>query len=337
MNNNFWSGDGATVSLGLSGSMSQLTSSTFYGNTFGTDVEPGGPLYGPIFTLGTNSVWACNQIDFRTGTTWTDLDDSWKPTSAMNGQYFVIPPSLPNYNSATDFAGNTHCGMPSPAAINFGEQGVGTSSQGQLITFSSTNTASLSIASIALVTGTQFSIASKTCGSTLASGSACAITVMFSPSSMGPQTDTLQITDDTPGVSSPQLVPLFGVATRPSLDGGSGGGAGGGGNGAGGGNSNGGGSATGAGGGGTGAGGGSSSGGGSGAGGGSAGGTAGGTATGGGTASTGGGSASAGGGTSASGGGGSMSSAPGCGCASDSTSDWLCALFALALARSRRR
>jgi hypothetical protein len=59
--------------------------------------------------------------------------------------------------------------------------------------------------------GTQFSISSKTCGSALSSGSSCSVTVDFSPTAVGPQTDLLKITDNTSGVTSPQLVPLAGV------------------------------------------------------------------------------------------------------------------------------
>lgn len=203
---NFWSGDNATISWCRPGSV-QCTSSYFYGNTFGTDVMDFGVVYDPGVALGSESVWACNTIEVRSGTTWTNMD-GWKPTSAMNGQYLVnaFPP-----NSATDQGGNTHCGLASPSSINFGNQGKGTSSAGREITFTSTSSADLAISSIALETGTQFSIASKTCGATLTSGSHCTVTVKFSPTAVGPETDLLKITDNTSGVTSPQLVPLAGL------------------------------------------------------------------------------------------------------------------------------
>jgi hypothetical protein len=206
--NNFWSGDNATISWCHPGSV-QCTNSYFYGNVLGTDVEDFGAVYTPGGSLGTGSVWACNTIEVRSGTTWTN-NDGWTPTSGMNGEYFVnnYPP-----NSTTDQGSNTLCGVPAPSSINFGNQSSGTTSSGQTITFSSTNSGNLSISSVALATGTQFSIASNTCGSILNSGSSCSITVTFSPTSMGPQTDTLQIADNTAGVSSPQLVPLAGIGT----------------------------------------------------------------------------------------------------------------------------
>jgi hypothetical protein len=217
---NYFSGDGATIAWCMPGIV-QCTNSYFYGNTFGTDVAPGGPVYGYTGLLGAGSVWACNTISVRPGTTWKDGNDSWAPTSAMNGQFFTwasgTAPNL-SYNSTTDEGGNTHCGIPSPATINFGTQGTGSSSAGKTITFSNTNTASLSISSIALATGTQFSISSNTCGSTLAASSTCSITITFTPTSLGPETDTLKITDNTNGVSSPQLVPLAGIGTASSGD-----------------------------------------------------------------------------------------------------------------------
>jgi hypothetical protein len=211
VNGNFFSGDNATISFCHPGSV-QCTNSTFYGNVFGTDVKDDGAVYDPGAPVGSGTVWACNTIAVRPGTTWTNLD-GWTPTSAMNGQFFInaFPP-----NSTTDTGGNTSCGMPAPSSINFGNQGINTSSAGQTIVFSNTNSATLSISSITLATGSQFSISSNTCGSTLNSGSSCSIAVKFSPTSVGPQTDTLRITDSTPGVSSPQLVPLAGIGSGSS-------------------------------------------------------------------------------------------------------------------------
>ncbi len=205
VNNNFWSGDGATIAFCHPGSV-QCANSTFYGNTFGTDVEAGGPLYDPGASLGTGSVWACNTIEVRSGTTWANF---------VNGQYFL---NAVSENSATDQGGNTYCAMTAPSAIQFGKYAAGTTSAGKAITISNTNTGNLSIASIALAggAGSPFTITSNTCGSMLNSGSSCSITVIFAPTSMGPQTDTLLIRDNTAGVSSPQLVPLAGIGTAGS-------------------------------------------------------------------------------------------------------------------------
>jgi len=209
-NENFLSGDNATISWCRPGSV-QCTNSTFYGNTWGATVAANGPIYSPGSALGTGSVWACNVVSIPSGTTWTELNSPfWQPNHSQDGQFFLNtdPP-----NSTTDQGSNTYCGIPSPSAINFGNEPSGSTSSGQTITFSNTNSGTLTFSGVALVTGTQFTISSNTCSGTLTASNTCSITVKFAPTSMGPQTDTLQITTNTPGVSSPQLVPLAGIGT----------------------------------------------------------------------------------------------------------------------------
>jgi Abnormal spindle-like microcephaly-assoc'd, ASPM-SPD-2-Hydin len=208
INENFFSGDGATIAFCQPGSV-QCTNSTFYGNTWSATVAAGGSLYAPGAALGSGTVWACNRVNVPSGTT----RGGWSPS--VNGEYFVNNATVTN--STTDHGSNTLCGITTPASYNFGTQAVNTTSAGKTITLYSTNTGNLSISSIALASGTQFSVTSNTCGSALNSGSNCSITVKFSPTSLGPQTDTLRITDNTPGVSSPQLVPLAGIGTAASL------------------------------------------------------------------------------------------------------------------------
>jgi len=207
VNENFWSGNNATISFCEPGSV-QCTNSTFYGNVWSAVVEASGALYAAGATLGSGTVWACNLISVPSGVSWGGY------TTSNNGHYFIN--NTNEDGGSTDQGGNTYCGITAPASLNFGNQPNGTTSAGRAITFYSTNTGNLSISSIALVTGTQFSISANTCGSTLNSGSSCSITVVFSPTSAGPQTDTLRITDNTPGVSSPQLVPLAGIGTPAS-------------------------------------------------------------------------------------------------------------------------
>jgi hypothetical protein len=206
--NNFWSGNNSTISWCQPGSV-RCTNSYLYGNVWGATIAADAPIYTAGGSLGTGTVWACNTVNIPAGTTWSELNSPhWAPSPSESGQYFLNtdPP-----NSTTDQSGNTLCGIPTPSSINFGNQATSTTSGGQTVTFYSTNTANLAISSIALATGTQFSIASKTCGSTLNSGSSCTITLTFNPTALGPATDLLEIADNTPGVTSPQLVPLAGI------------------------------------------------------------------------------------------------------------------------------
>jgi len=207
---NYLSGNQYAVSWCSPGSKN-CTHSAFYGNVYGTDIMPSfGQLYPS--SIDATSVWACNTIAFRPGTTWTDPQgEGWHPTSGMNGQYWT--PDDPNVNSTTDEGGNTVCGLPAPSSLDFDITAVNSTSPAQTITLKSTNTGSLNITSIALQTGTQYAIASNNCGTTLTSGGSCTITVTFTPTSQGIKSDNLQITANTPSPSSPINVPLIGVGS----------------------------------------------------------------------------------------------------------------------------
>ena len=101
-------------------------------------------------------------------------------------------------------------GSPTPAlsvpSISFGNQVVGTTSSGQVITLSNTGSAELRITGMAVAL--PFSQTS-TCGSSLATGATCTITVTFDPATEGDFTSNFSITDNAKG--SPQMVALSGT------------------------------------------------------------------------------------------------------------------------------
>jgi hypothetical protein len=100
-----------------------------------------------------------------------------------------------------------------PKTLNFGTQPAGIASPPQTVTLTNTGNRTLNI------TGTPttgpFSTQPGTCGSTLAAKANCAISIIFDPSTKGPQTGTLSVTDDAPG--SPQMVNLKGTGTLVEL------------------------------------------------------------------------------------------------------------------------
>jgi hypothetical protein len=100
----------------------------------------------------------------------------------------------------------------SPTSLAFGNQSVGTTSTTQTVTLSNTGNAPLSITSLALA-GTNASdfAQANTCGSSLAAGANCTISVRFTPSASGSRTASLSITDNASG--SPQTVSLSGTGT----------------------------------------------------------------------------------------------------------------------------
>jgi sugar lactone lactonase YvrE len=101
-----------------------------------------------------------------------------------------------------------------PSTLNFGSIETGTKSTAQNATLTNTGNAPLAIASVSL-TGTNSAAftSTNTCGSTLAAGASCSISVTFNPTSAGTDAATLSVNDNAPG--SPQTSSLVGVATAP--------------------------------------------------------------------------------------------------------------------------
>lgn len=83
-----------------------------------------------------------------------------------------------------------------------------------VIQLTNTGTATLNITSIALLTGTNFSIANNTCSSTLAASSSCNVTLTFTPIVLGALSDTLRFT--TNASTSPDNVALTGLGVIPT-------------------------------------------------------------------------------------------------------------------------
>jgi hypothetical protein len=97
----------------------------------------------------------------------------------------------------------------SATALDFGAQGVGTTSASQDVTLSNTGTAVLNIASIA-ITG-DFA-QTNTCAATVAVGASCTIHITFSPLSLNVRSGLLTVTDDSGGVAgSTQTATLTGL------------------------------------------------------------------------------------------------------------------------------
>jgi hypothetical protein len=102
----------------------------------------------------------------------------------------------------------------SPASLTFGSQIQGTTSAGQAVTVSNTGTASLTINSITMGGTNAGDFAdTTTCGSTLAAGTSCTVTVTFTPLAAGSRSATLLMNDNAGG--SPHTVALSGTGSAP--------------------------------------------------------------------------------------------------------------------------
>jgi phosphodiesterase/alkaline phosphatase D-like protein len=104
----------------------------------------------------------------------------------------------------------------SPASLAFGNQPVGVASAAQAVTLTNSGTAALTLTSITF-TGTNSGDFSQTnnCGTSLAAGANCAISVTFKPAATGARSGTLTVTDNAP--NSPQTAALTGTGTAAAV------------------------------------------------------------------------------------------------------------------------
>jgi hypothetical protein len=98
----------------------------------------------------------------------------------------------------------------SPGSLNFGEVALGTTSAAQTVTITNTLSTTLTFGTISLVGADpgDFGISANTCGSSLAAGASCTISLTFTPGAAGALTANLQINES--GSGSPLIVALKG-------------------------------------------------------------------------------------------------------------------------------
>ena len=98
----------------------------------------------------------------------------------------------------------------SPSSVAFGNQSVGATSTSQAVTLTNSGNSALSVTSIAVFGSSASDFAqTNNCGSSLAAGANCTISVTFTPTATGTRTATVTLTDDA--ASSPQTVALSGT------------------------------------------------------------------------------------------------------------------------------
>jgi len=97
-----------------------------------------------------------------------------------------------------------------PTSLTFASQATGSTSAAQAITLTNSGNAALTIASISA--SGDFA-ETQTCGSSLAAGANCKISVTFIPTSVGSRNGAISITDNATG--SPQTVSLSGTGATP--------------------------------------------------------------------------------------------------------------------------
>ncbi|HEY1257020.1 MAG TPA: choice-of-anchor D domain-containing protein [Terracidiphilus sp.] len=89
----------------------------------------------------------------------------------------------------------------SPSTWDFGYQAVGTTSAIESFVLTNSGTASLTINSVQLATGQVFKISANSCGSSIAAGGSCSVSVAFGPSASGSASDAVQISYGSPATT----------------------------------------------------------------------------------------------------------------------------------------
>jgi hypothetical protein len=122
-------------------------------------------------------------------------------------------PGSPQLSGLTGYGiGSGPTALLSPTSLGFAAQLVGTSSPPQKVTLTNAGNETLTITSLK-ITG-NFS-ETNNCGSSLAAGLSCTITVTFKPTAPNTRTGGITITDNATG--SPQSVVLTGIGTYVRL------------------------------------------------------------------------------------------------------------------------
>ena len=104
----------------------------------------------------------------------------------------------------------------SPTSLTFPTQAIGTKSAPKTATLKNTGTVSLSINNIAIMGSNAADfVQTHTCGTSLAAGASCTISVTFKPAASGTRTAALSVSNNAAG--SPQKVTLSGIGTTAKL------------------------------------------------------------------------------------------------------------------------
>ena len=103
----------------------------------------------------------------------------------------------------------------SPTSLAFASTTVGSTTAAQLVTVKNTGTGTVTLTSetITGTNATSFLKSATTCGTTLAAGASCTVSVEFKPTAAGALTGSLSVVDNATG--SPQTVAVTGTGTAP--------------------------------------------------------------------------------------------------------------------------
>ncbi len=155
------------------------------------------------------------------------------PSTCLVGQLFFNSSVAPGTNlygctaanvwTALSSSGSGNTASPAitlaPSSLAFGTQTVATTSAAKTITLADSGTSYLSVSGISLSgTNAKDFLLSNTCGSIVASGASCTISVTFQPSTSAAETASIVIAGNQP--ASPTLISLTGTGATAITSGG---------------------------------------------------------------------------------------------------------------------
>ena len=199
--------DGATPTAGVVEGLD--------GNFYGTTNGGGTGNYGTIFQITpAGKLTTVHSFDFGDGRT-----PNLGLLLASDGKFYAPSSYGGTSSSCTNGCGTIYSldmgGATvtlSPTALTFGNQAVATTSAAKSITLTNTGTIALAISGVAI--DGDFAVSANTCGTSLAVGKKCRISVTFTPTQLGAAGGTLTLTDNAN--DSPQTVPLSGTGVQPA-------------------------------------------------------------------------------------------------------------------------
>jgi Abnormal spindle-like microcephaly-assoc'd, ASPM-SPD-2-Hydin/Beta-propeller repeat len=138
----------------------------------------------------------------------------------IEGATLNITDSDPSSPQTVALAGNGLTPPPvflSPANVDFGSQGVNTTSAAKTVTLKNNSAVLISGIAVSITGGSASSFAqTSACTSSLAAGASCTISVTFAPTATGSATATLSVSDTD--ASSPQTATLTGTGGTTTPD-----------------------------------------------------------------------------------------------------------------------
>jgi hypothetical protein len=216
-------GSGTLTSQGynLVGNNTGCTFAAATGDQVGTGASPINPLLGPVVNNG-GATFICGPAGqmcppnstqaLLAGSPAIDTGNpatpgSGEPACAATDERGVTRPAGTACDIGAYEQSATAAAILSATSLTFGNQMVNSVSSPQTVTL--TNPASASMGITSIVASGDFT-QTNTCGTSLAAGASCTVTVFFAPTVAGTRTGLLALTDDAS--NSPQTVSLSGSA-----------------------------------------------------------------------------------------------------------------------------